>query len=488
MIEKLLMSDQPVASHDSGTPENLLKFMMTGWATPPGTPASPVEGAERFAARRDALSRAFPGETIIVPTGHEKVRANDTAYRFRPGTEFYYLTGNIEPGNVLVFVPDGERHAATLYCEPNPGKTDKTFFTDRMKGELWVGPRLGLPQTAQRYGVPTKPLGALAEDLAAASGRGPFRALRGTDPQLDAALPAQAERDAELATTLSEMRLIKDELEVRELRRAIDATHRAFDDVVRALPTAQTERTVEGVFNLRARVDGNDTGYNTIAASGPNACTLHWTRNDRRIGENELLLLDAGVEAETLYTADITRTLPISGRFTPEQRAIYELVYAAQEAALAKCAPGNDFLDPNRAAMAVLARGLERLGILGSAEEALRDENLFYKRYSLHNVSHMLGLDVHDCAAARAETYKFGTLAAGMVLTVEPGLYFQLDDLTVPARYRGIGVRIEDDVLITQTGVENLSAAIPREPDAVEAWVSSALEPSRPAGVHRPSR
>jgi Xaa-Pro aminopeptidase len=284
------------------------------------------------------------------------------------------------------------------------------------------------------------------------------------------------------------MRLIKDELEVRELRRAIDATHRAFDDVVRALPTAQTERTVEGVFNLRARVDGNDTGYNTIAASGPNACTLHWTRNDRRIGENELLLLDAGVEAETLYTADITRTLPISGRFTPEQRAIYELVYAAQEAALAKCAPGNDFLDPNRAAMEVLAHGLERLGILGSAEEALRDENLFYKRYSLHNVSHMLGLDVHDCAAARAETYKFGMLAAGMVLTVEPGLYFQLDDLTVPARYRGIGVRIEDDVLITQTGVENLSAAIPREPDAVEAWVSSALEASRPAGVHRPSR
>jgi len=467
------MIDQPVAPHDTGTPENLLSFMMTGWATPPGTPASPVEGAERFTARREALSKAFPGETLIVPTGHEKTRANDTGYRFRPGTEFYYLTGNLEPDNVLVFVPDGAGHAATLYCEPNPGKTDKTFFTDRSKGELWVGPRLGLPQTAQRYGVPTKPLGALADDLAAAA-RAPFRALRGTDPLLDGALPEQAERDAELARTLSEMRLIKDELEVRELRRAVAATHRAFDDVVRALPDAETERTVEGVFNLRARVEGNDTGYNTIAASGPNACTLHWTRNDRRIGENELLLLDAGVEAETLYTADITRTLPISGRFTREQREIYELVYAAQEAALAKCAPGNDFLDPNRAAMAVLARGLERLGILASADDALRDENLFYKRYSLHNVSHMLGLDVHDCATARAETYKLGTLAPGMVLTVEPGLYFQLDDLTVPARYRGIGVRIEDDVLITKTGVENLSAAIPREPDAVEAWVSAA--------------
>ena len=480
------MSEQPAASHDSGNPENLLRFMMTGWATPPGTPASPVEGIERFAARRDALSRAFPGETLIVPTGHEKTRANDTAHRFRPGTEFYYLTGNVEPDNVLLLVPNDGGHAATLYCEPNPGKSDKTFFTDRVKGELWVGPRLGLKPTAERYGIGTKSLADLANDLTEALGRAPYRALRGIDPHLDAVLPAQAERDAELATKLSEMRLIKDEHEVREMRRAIEATHHALDDVVRALPTAETERHVEGVFNLRARVEGNDVGYNTIAASGPNACTLHWTRNDRRIGENELLLIDAGVEAETLYTADVTRTLPISGRFTREQREIYDLVFDAQEAALAKCAPGNEFLAPHRAAMEVLARGLERLGILSSAGEALREENLFYKRYSLHNVSHMLGLDVHDCAAARAENYKLGKLEAGMVLTVEPGLYFQLDDLTVPARYRGIGVRIEDDVLITNTGVDVLSAAIPRTADDVEEWVLSSATAASPREAARP--
>ncbi|GAC1659457.1 MAG: aminopeptidase P family protein [Candidatus Elarobacter sp.] len=472
------MSEKPVASHDSGNPENFLSFMATGWATPPGTPASPIEGIERFAARRAALSRAFPGETLIVPSGHEKIRANDTVYRFRPGTDFYYLTGSGEPDNVVVLAPAGDMHGATLYCEPNPGKTDPMFFTDRVKGELWVGPRLGLAQSAQRYGIPAKPLAALAGDLLAAAGRVPYRVLRGVDPELDAALPAPAECDAQLAAALSEVRLIKDELEIRELRRAVEATHRGFDDVVRALPDARTERTVEGVFNLRARVDGNDVGYTTIAASGPNACTLHWTRNDRSIGANELLLLDAGVEAESLYTADVTRTLPVSGRFTSDQRAIYELVFAAQEAAFAQCKPGNDFLDPNRAAMDVLARGLERLGILSSAEAALRDENLFYKRYSLHNVSHMLGLDVHDCAAARAETYRFGTLQAGMVLTVEPGLYFQLDDLTVPARYRGIGVRIEDDVLITESGVDVLSAAIPREADEVESWVSSARVPA----------
>jgi Xaa-Pro aminopeptidase len=469
------MSDQPAkASHDTGPPENLLRFMMTGWATPPRSPAAPVEGIERFAVRRAALSAHFPGETLFVATGHEKVRANDTNYRFRAGTDFYYLTGNVEPGNVLVLTPQADGHTATLYCEPNPGKTDATFFTDRAKGELWVGARLGLDQTAERYGIATKPLSELPAAIGAAPGHAPFRTLRGIDPALDAALSAQADRDAAFATALSEMRLIKDELEVRELRRAVDATHRGFEDVVRALPEARTERTVEGVFNLRARVDGNDCGYNTIAATGPNACTLHWTRNDRTIGENELLLLDAGVEAESLYTADITRTIPISGTFTPEQREIYALVLAAQDAAFAKCAPGNDFLEPNRAAMDVLAHGLERLGIITSAHDALRDENQFYKRYSLHNVSHMLGLDVHDCAAARAETYRFGALRPGMVLTVEPGLYFQPDDLTVPSRYRGIGVRIEDDVLITPTGVDVLSASIPRTVDDVEAWVRSA--------------
>ena len=484
------MTDKPAAAHDSGTPENLLRFMLSGWATPPSTPAQPIDGVVECGRRREALAEAFPGESLIVPTGHEKVRANDTTYRFRPGTDFYYLTGNTEPDNVLVLAAGG---AATLYCEPHPGKTDATFFTDRAKGELWVGPRLGLEQTALRYGIAAKPLRALTEDLAALIAAGEYRVLRGIDPQLDAAAPAQPDRDAALATALSEQRLIKDELEVRELRRAIEATHRGFEDVVRALPSAQTERTVEGVFNLRAREDGNDVGYTTIAASGPNACTLHWTRNDRRLRDDELLLLDAGVEAETLYTADITRTLPVSGRFSPEQRAIYELVLEAQEAAFARCRPGNDFLEPNRAAMEVLARGLERLGILPSAQEALREENAFYRRYSLHNVSHMLGLDVHDCAAARAETYKFGQLREGMVLTVEPGLYFQLDDLTVPARYRGIGVRIEDDVLITATGVEVLSAAIPRAADEVEAWVSAARSSSdpaesRPEGARRPSR
>jgi Xaa-Pro aminopeptidase len=464
----------PATAHDDPTPPALLAFMVTQWAPKAGLPP-PLEGSEHFRARREALGAKFPGEVLVVPTGHEKVRANDTTYRFRAGTDFYYLTGNLEPDGVLVMTPGVDGHAAVLYVEPNPGKTDATFFTDRAKGELWVGARLGVPESAARFGVAARGLPQLLDDLRVLNREDqprPFRLLRGLDPQLEAILPLQDERDAAFAAALSEMRLIKDTAEIAELQAAIDATTRGFEDVVRALPAATSERWVEGVFNLRARVDGNDVGYGTIAASGAHACTLHWTDNTGDLHRDDLILIDAGVEAHTLYTADVTRTLPIGGRFTPVQREIYELVLAAQNAGLEQCRPGNDFMEPNRAAMGVLADGLERLGILTmGAAEALRDTNMFYKRYSLHNVSHMLGLDVHDCAAARQETYKYGKLAAGMVLTVEPGLYFQTDDLTVPERFRGIGVRIEDDVLITPDGHHVLSAALPRAPDAVERWM-----------------
>jgi Xaa-Pro aminopeptidase len=368
-----------------------------------------------------------------------------------------------------------------VFSYANPGRTSDAFFTDRARGELWVGPWLGLPELAERYGVETEPLETLAAFVASCDA--PVRVLRDLDAGADALIAPDAEREKAFAAALSEARLIKDDLEIAELRAAIAATKRGFDDVVRALPDAVTERVVEGVFGLRARVEGNDVGYSTIAASGPDACTLHWVRNDRRIEPNDLLLLDAGVEAVSLYTADVTRTIPVSGTFTDEQRAVYTLVWEAQQAAFAACKPGNDFLDPNRAAMHVLAHGLERLGILASADDALREEHQFYKRYSLHGVSHMLGLDVHDCAAARAETYRFGKLEPGMVLTVEPGLYFQLDDLTVPERFRGIGVRIEDDVVITDDGHENLSAALPSEPAAVEAWVRALRGTAREAWV-----
>lgn len=462
------------ASHDSANPPALLEFMTRDWKPKaPGLP-SPIPHADAHRARRRALSQRFAGEYLVIPTGHEKVRANDTHYRFRPNTEFFYLTGNHEPDCVLVLEPTAKGHRHVLYVEPNPGKTDATFFTDRNKGELWVGPRLGVEASRARFGVDqARPLSALDDDLSKIPAK-KARVLRAVSSRVDQAVSARSEADRELATFLSEMRLCKEPIEVRALRDSVASTKRGFEDVIARLKIAKSEREVEGVFNLRARVEGNDVGYGTIAASGCHACTLHWTRNDGKLERGELLLLDAGVEGDSLYTADITRTLPISGRFTAPQREVYTLVDRARIAAMQEVKPGHDFLAPNRAAMRVLAEGLIAMGILRcSLDEALDESKLFYKRYTLHNVSHMLGLDVHDCARARMEEYKYGKLKPGMVLTIEPGLYFQVDDLTVPAKYRGIGVRIEDDVLVTERGYDNLSKDIPTECAAVEAWMAS---------------
>ena len=207
---------------------------------------------------------------------------------------------------------------------------------------------------------------------------------------------------------------------------------------------------------------------------------LHWTDNDGPVEDGQLVLLDMGVEGHELYTADITRTLPVSGTFSPRQRQVYDLVLQAQEAGIAACRAGADFLEPHRAAMQVLAHGLVELGVLESAEAALAEDAQLYRRYTLHGVSHMLGIDVHDCAHARSEVYRKGPLQPGYVLTVEPGLYFQPDDLTVPEDLRGLGVRIEDDILVTDGDPVNLSAALPRGADAVEAWMRDLVDGGQP--------
>ncbi|HVE74486.1 MAG TPA: aminopeptidase P N-terminal domain-containing protein [Mycobacteriales bacterium] len=468
------MTDQRpdgTASHDPDRPARLLELMTTGWAprveeTPSPHPATPYR-----ARRRAALAERFPGEWVVVPSGGLRTRANDTEFRFRPGTEFSYLVGSHEPDAVLLVSPQA---AAVLYQAPSMDRSSPAFFTDRMYGELWVGPRPSLASTGALLGIETKPLEELQKDLEGAS---PVRLLRGYDAGVDALVDTDEERDRELATFLAELRLVKDEHEIGELQAAVDATIIGFEDVVRALPgaVATSERWLEGVFGLRARVEGNDVGYGSICAAGAHACTLHWTRNDGPVRDGELVLLDMGVEGHELYTADITRTLPVNGTFTPRQREVYTLVFQAQEAALEACRPGADFLAPHRAAMEVLAHGLVRMGVIEDAEAALAEDDQRYRRWTLHGVSHMLGLDVHDCAQAREETYRAGTLQPGFVLTVEPGLYFQPDDTSVPADLRGIGVRIEDDVLITEDGHRNLSAALPREPAAVEAWMAGLL-------------
>jgi Xaa-Pro aminopeptidase len=479
------------------TSEAFKTFMASGWAPRGGGSPPRAEVAPYARARRAAVSAAFPGERVVVPAGGLKVRSNDCDYAFRPHSAFAYLTGlgaDREPDAVLVLEPRDGGHDAVLYYRP-PGERDtEEFYADARYGELWVGARPTLADLEAELDLLARHVDELADAVAKDVGATAVRVLRDADPDVAALVDAarvQAEkadaegersRDDELAVALSELRLTKDEWEVAQMRLACAATAEGFAAIVRSLPEAvakgRGERWVQGQFAQVAGHAGNGVGYDSIAAAGEHACTLHWIRNDGDVRPGELLLVDAGVELDSLYTADVTRTMPIDGRFTDDQRRVYQAVLDAQEAGLAAVRPGNTFRDVHAAAIRVVAERLVEWGMLPEGvdvETTLGDEGGHHRRWMVHGTSHHLGIDVHDCAQARREAYLDGELRPGMVLTVEPGLYFKSDDELVPASLRGIGVRIEDDVLVTEDGHENLSAALPRTPDDVEAWMATLL-------------
>ena len=446
-------NEQPkTESHDPKVPEAWAKFMREGWGDRElDLPPHPV--ADWAAARRKKLAETFPGERLVIPAGSYKVRSNDTDYRFRSDTAHTYYSGNQTSDAVLVVEDDHH----VLYARPRSDRTTDEFFRDRQYGELWAGRRPSLKELSDSLGLEVKHI----KDLPSFDDEHKVRDIT---------------TDDDLARVASEQRLIKDEWEIGELQEACDITALGFADCAaewdRVLEFG--ERWVEGTFFRRARAMGNDIGYDSIVGGGKHATTLHWIDNTGPITPGELVLLDMGVEGRNLYTADVTRTLPVDGRFTPLQRDLYDLVYAAQEAGIAAVKPGVPFLAAHDAAMSVLAHGLEDLGLLPvSAEEALSPDSKVYARWTLHGTSHMLGMDVHDCGRASDEAYRDGTLAAGMVLTVEPGLYFQEDDLLVPEELRGIGIRIEDDILVTPDGHRNLSASLPRTSADVEEWMAA---------------
>ncbi|WP_246160408.1 aminopeptidase P family protein [Nocardioides humilatus] len=455
-------------SHDPSVPEAYAAFMRTGWDErelevaqhPISSPAS---------ARRARLAATFPGERLVLPAGTFKVRSNDTDYRFRSDTAHTYFSGNQTSDAVLVVEPDG---SSVLYARPGSGRDSDEFFRDRQYGALWVGRRASLGEIEASLGLPVRHLDELADALSVST---KTRVHRGVSAEVDKLVAPDETLDTDLARVVSEMRLIKDEWELGELQTACDITTLGFEDSVREWDRVLEfgERWLEGTFFRRARAMGNDIGYDSIVAGGAHATTLHWIENTGRIVPGELALLDMGVEGHNLYTADVTRTIPVNGTYSPLQRDLYTLVLRAQDAGIAALRPGQPFLAGHDAAMEILAHGLADLGLLPvSAEEALDPESKVYARWTLHGTSHMLGMDVHDCGRAAPESYRDGILAEGMVLTVEPGLYFQEDDLLVPEELRGIGIRIEDDVVVTADGVRNLSAALPREADAVEEWMA----------------
>ena len=468
------------ARHDTPMSEELRDAIATGWGAPPVIPHPARPDAGRAAAaHRAALSAELAGQALVVPAGPLKVRANDTDYPFRAASAFAWLTGETAADAVLVMTPTAQGHDAALYVREYAAPGDVRYFTDRMHGALWVG---GVPtpaETAVRLGLPVRGLADLAGAVGAWRDE-PVALLRGFDTYVDGLLPMASSEP--LTTVLDELRLTKDSWEIQRLQEACDATARGFADVVREIPAVlaaggvRGERWLEGTFWRRARLEGNEVGYGSIVGAGGHGTVLHWWRNNGTVAEGQLLLADMGVETDSLYTADVTRTMPVSGGWATEQLKIYRAVYEAQDAGIAEVKAGADFAAAHRAAMWVLADHLHSWGILpvtaevSCAEDPERPGAGLHRRYTLHATSHMLGIDVHDCAQARTEVYK-GTLASGYVLTVEPGLYFQPHDDTVPAELRGIGVRIEDDILVTDGAPANLSATLPREADAVVAWM-----------------
>ena len=507
-------------SNRSRQPENqaFRDFIGSGWGPRPEGLPSRSEAAPWAAARREALGRLFPGERLVLPAGALKVRNNDCDYRFRPHSAFAHLAGtgtDFEPDAVLVLDPltapaqdldspghaddaDGgaPTHEAVLYFRPRASRSSQEFYGDPRYGELWVGVRPSLEEVEASTGMRCAHIDSLPDALAKDAGPDAvqLRVVAEADESVTALVTTTREKvglqtgqgatevDAGLAEAASELRLVKDPWEIDQLRAAVTATKAGFDDLIRSIPRARGhwrgERVLEGAFGAKAREEGNGLGYDTIAAAGNHANTLHWINNDGAVEPGQLVLVDAGVEVDSLYTADVTRTIPVDGRFTEAQRRIYQAVLDAADAAFARAGtPGCRFKDVHAAAMEVIAARLEEWGMLPegvSAADSLAPEGQYHRRWMVHGTSHHLGLDVHDCAQARREMYMDALLEPGMCFTIEPGLYFRADDLQVPEELRGQAVRIEDDIVIDPDGsARRITADIPRDTDDVENWVRS---------------
>lgn len=425
------------------------------------------EHRARFLAKLAAENAA-----AILPAGALKIRNHDSEYRFRPRSDFYWATGFREPDAVLVLVPG------------NPGAQSVLFLneTDR-EAETWTGRRLGSKAAPAALGVErARPLGELWTELPELlAGHERVVYAFGEDAAFDQRLlecvgtlqkksraPRASPRQwVEPALWLHELRLRKDERELECMRAAARVSAEAHRAVLAAARPGVNEGELDALLDYTfRRRGGTGAAYGNIVAGGANACILHYRENDRALVAGELCLVDAGCEWG-FYASDVTRTFPIGGRFSDEQRALYELVLRAQEAAIARVRPGSTHDEVHEAALDVLVDGLLELGLLsGSRAEVLAQHG--YRRFYMHRTGHWLGLDVHDCGLYSLDG-KPRAFEAGMVTTVEPGLYVAADDESVAARWRGIGIRIEDDVLVTADGHEVLTDDVPKGVDELEA-------------------
>ncbi len=428
--------------------------------------------SSEFQKRRAKLmGQMSPDSIAIVPAGRTQLRNRDTEHLFRQNSDFHYLTGLGEPDAVLVLAPGREHGEVILFCH----ERDPQF-------EHWNGERLGPERASQVLGVDDAfPIGDLADILPGLlEGRDRIYATLGDHPDFDRQLMSWVKdirakqvhgarppgEFTVLAHLLHDLRLYKSPAELKLMRRAAQITTAAHIRAMRATRPGLTEAHLEAelVYEFM-RSGARFPAYPCIVGAGRNSCVMHYVKNDGPLRDGELVLIDAGCEFE-LYASDVTRTFPINGRFDATQRAVYEIVLEAQLAAIAAAKPGDPFDAPHRVAISTMVDGLIDLEIMqGDRDELIESEA--YRKFCVHKTSHWLGLDVHDVGDYKIDD-AWRALEAGMVMTVEPGIYLP-DDESVPRKFRGIGIRIEDDVLITKTGNEVLTAAAPKTIADIEA-------------------
>ncbi|MGD2121172.1 MAG: aminopeptidase P N-terminal domain-containing protein [Gemmatimonadota bacterium] len=429
--------------------------------------------AETFARRRAAIRESMQGGVLLLPAASIARRSRDTAYRYRPDSELFYLTGCVDPGVVAV-IRDSGKDDFVLFVPPQDETT-----------RLWTGPRPGPEEAKEILGADRSlPLEALEEELPGLlrSGRKLFFRV-GIHPELDAMVVAamrwsraKGSRTGEGPRVLVDPgalldwhRMRKDPEEIACIRRAAELTAMGFLEAMREARPGMGEWEIEAIFESTLRSGGAlGPAFPTIVGAGENGCTLHYQENRNRVGERELVLLDGGAEVD-LYAADVTRTFPASGQFTDLQRQVYERVLGALDAAIQVLRPGAAVEEVHQAAVRELTVGLMELGILKGDLGTLLEEEAF-KPFFPHQTSHWLGLDVHDVGDYATDRESL-PLVPGMVLTVEPGLYFPRGRGQADHPFSGIGVRLEDDLLVTEEGVENLTESIPVTPEKVEALV-----------------
>jgi len=417
-----------------------------------------------------------PNSIAIIPSAREQVRSRDTAYHFRQDSDFYYLSGINEADAVLVLLP-GRRHGQyVVFCR----ERDSSI-------EMWHGNCAGPEGMCEKHGAddafPVSDIDDILPGLL--EGRDRVYYSMGRSAEFDRQIMGWVNRIrgkessgavppgefTDLDHMLHELRLFKSAAELRLMRRAADITARAHRRAMRECRAGMYEYQLEAELQYEfARCGARFAAYPSIVGSGANACVMHYTDNSDKLRDGEMVLIDAGCELEC-YASDVSRTFPVNGRFSKEQRALYELVLEVQRAAIEQVKPGNHWNQPHDASVRVLTEGLVELGLLRGRVANLIKRKA-YRAFYMHRVGHWLGLDVHDVGDYRVGD-QWRVLEPGMVMTVEPGLYVPADNGRVAKKWRGIGIRVEDDVVITAQGCDVISAGVPKAVDEIEALMSA---------------